>query len=493
MSLSVGRGLILLSFLLGLFSLSQVQAQQYYLDLSHQSLSLPSRTVSVTQVVDGRPGKPVIGLVYRGLANQQAAVLFRRGLEVELTDFLRQQLPARPEDHTVVLCLRQLRVGEQMAGITEKASADLAADVYEQLPDGYHFVRSVAAHTSSRALETTYLHAAHVAQLLQKCLEQLTTYHWPTTPLSPARTLAQMLTDSPMAIPAANVAAGVAQAARPAILQEAPRPGVYYSFGQFLANTPAPGLRATADTVSFGFGAPLARRLWRGVPRLRVRILNEKNQSQSAKEVWGFSDGRQLFVQHEKEFFPLHRYHDFFTFVGETPPDVAYMQSRAQSSAAVMGGVVGAMIASNPNNANDHTAEPMGYSVDMHTGQAGQFPNPLLPPPVRNDTAYIYLYRYADTAAAPVSFSLDDQPAGQLKIREYLEILWPYPGRMLCLCLELPGLPCQLIIPNPAGLNYLRVTTPGSLTTRPICEWVSTAQGEADLDEIDRQRAQAPR
>ncbi|RFP63786.1 hypothetical protein D0N36_17450 [Hymenobacter lapidiphilus] len=323
---------------------------QYYLDVRYQRINLPSRTVHVEQVVDGRPGKPLIGMVYRGLDNRSKPVMFRRGLEAELTDLLRQQLPARPDDHAIVLCLRQLRVGEQLNGLTEKASADLAADVYEHLPDGYHFVRSVSAHTSSRALETTSLHAEHVALLLQKCLEQLTTHNWAERTTGPALTLAQLPTDVPTTSATATAGTG------PAILREFPRPGVYYTFEQFLANTPAPELSASTDIVAFGFGPPQARLLWLGIPRLRVKILNEKNQSQPMKQVWGFSDGRQLFVQHQKQFFPLHRHRDFFTFVGEAPTDVAYMQARATGSAAVVGGLAGALLTSGV----DHSAEPMG-------------------------------------------------------------------------------------------------------------------------------------
>ena len=97
----------LLSLALGVLLAGRAQAQIYYLDLSHEQLVLPERTLHVEQVVDGRPGKPTIGLVYRGLDNRSAAVLFRNGLETELTTFLQKQLPARPTDHAVVLCLRQ--------------------------------------------------------------------------------------------------------------------------------------------------------------------------------------------------------------------------------------------------------------------------------------------------------------------------------------------------------------------------------------------------
>jgi len=139
MALLLRFRLFLVAILLSL-PLPQATAQVYYLDLSHQTLTLSDRTVHVEQVVDGRPGHPTIGLVHRGLDNRPAAVLFRNGLETELTSFLHKQLPARSTDHPVVLCLRQLRVNEQLGRMTEAATADLAADVYAHLPDGYHFM-----------------------------------------------------------------------------------------------------------------------------------------------------------------------------------------------------------------------------------------------------------------------------------------------------------------------------------------------------------------
>ncbi|RIY11821.1 hypothetical protein D0T11_06615 [Hymenobacter rubripertinctus] len=440
--------------------------------------------VYVEQVVDGRPGKPPFGMVYVGITDRPTVALFRQGMEPQLTAFLREQLPARPTDQPVVLCVRQLRISETMNYLREEARADLAFDVYAHLPDGYHFMQSAAAHTAQRALLSTGLHDGHLAELLQQCLRQLRPESWPAAAQNPVRTLAQLATDSPADQPATLNAA---------ILREPLRPGVYRTFEQFLANQPAPGFWAVADTVAFGHGSPNARHLWYGVPRLRVKVVNEGGHEQAARQVWGFSDGRQLFVQHQNNFFPLHRYHNSFTFVGETPGDVAYMQARAQAygRAKMQAAIIGA--GASRVAGVDHTAEPMGYAVDMRTGEAGQFPNLLLPAPACTDTAYIYMYRYADASTAPIPFSLDNRAAGQLRPQEYLEIPWPYPGRVVRLCLELPGLPCQLVIPNPARFNYLRITANGKASKRPICEWVSAAQGEADLDEIDRQRSSPAR
>ena len=74
------------------------QAQTYYLDLTGQPLNVPNRNVAVEVVMDGRVGHQAIGVVYRGLGNKPAAVLFRKGLEPELMALVQAQLPARPTD-----------------------------------------------------------------------------------------------------------------------------------------------------------------------------------------------------------------------------------------------------------------------------------------------------------------------------------------------------------------------------------------------------------
>jgi hypothetical protein len=171
----------------------RTRAETYYLDLTYQTLDVPLRAVTVEQVVDGRAGNPPLGIAYRGVGDKSAAIQFRQGLGPELTAFVQSQLPARPTDHAVVLCPRRLQLSETMGGNKVEALAGMTADVYEHLPDGYHFVQSVAAQASSRGREVTYQHAAHLAQLLSQCLGQLTQADWsavaraPSAPWPPCR------------------------------------------------------------------------------------------------------------------------------------------------------------------------------------------------------------------------------------------------------------------------------------------------------------------
>jgi hypothetical protein len=467
--------------LLGTLALQQATAQIYYLDLSRQTLSLPNRTIHVEQVVDGRPGRPTIGLVYRGLDNRPAAVMFRNGLEADLTTFLKKQLPARPTDRAVVLCLRQLRVSEQLNGMTEAATADLAADVYAHLPDGYHFMRSTGARISKRALETTALHQAHVATLFQQCLEQLTDADWTQAQTAPTRTLQQLPND----VPTAGLTTS-GKSRLPAILREQPRRGVYFTFEQFLTNQPDTLTSFQLEVLPLRkWGGTTGKVLWWGVPRMQPTVVEYQGQRQPlAKTAWGFSDGQQMYVQYEKLFYPLTRQANFFTFIGEKPVELEYL--RAVNRAQAKAGMVGAATVQMP----DHTGEPTPYAVDMRTGQSAPFPDPMRTRPARPDTAYIYLYRQADALGTPVAVFLEGREVGTLRPNEYLELPWPYYARMMRLCLGLPTPnSCQLLVPDVAKASYLRIQTGSSAATMPIWRWISATQGEADLDALDKLKA----
>lgn len=455
-----------------------VQAQVYYIDLSQQHFLLPERKLQVEQVVDGRPGRPPIGLVHRGLGNRVAAALFRQGLEIELAAFLQQQLPARPGDHAVVLCVRQLRISEQLGQVTEVASADLAVDIYEHLPDGYHFVRSVAARTSARAMETTAQHAVHISRLLQNCLWQINTADWAQVELSAARSLTQLAADNPVAtLPTGK------KKPLPAILRKAPRRGVYHSFEQFLANLPDSTLIVRADTIQPRLPVVNGRGLWQGVARVRPEITDSRGKHLSIdKTVWGFSDGQQMYVQQEKKYYPLVRQGNFFTFIGEKPVDMGYVKARAEAQARAE--VIGAATVGTLN----HTGEPMPYAVYMRTGQLAPFPDPIRPHPARLDTAYVYIYRQADTSLEPVAIFLEGKKVGQIRPNEYLQVRWPYYARMMQLCLGLSAANiCQLLVPDAARPNYLKISAPTAATkSLPTWQWVGGSQGEADLNALDK-------
>lgn len=465
--------------LLAVASTLAAHAQEYYLDLRHQPLAVPGRTVAVEQVLDGRREQSPIGYVYRGLSNEHVlAVSFRAGVGPELTRWLQHELPARPADHPLVLCLRALHLHESRVLGVESAEAYVNFDAYLHQPDGYHFVQSVAAHTSASALDVTGLHAGHLARLLEHCLSQLSGADWAAPLAQPARALAQLPADVPPATP--RRAAGGAWAAQAAILRERPRRGLYRSFAQFVANQPDTIQAFRLDTLQPQLRSYSAWKYWQRVPWVRPVVPGPLGQWVEPAGVWGFSDGQALFVQHEQHYFPLLRHEGSFSTVGTAPLDKKYMRA-ASAAAAHM-----AYSMSPPALMPNTTDVPVGYTVDMATGALTPYPG--LSAPTRPDTAYMYVYRPAQASGPPqVQVWLNGKAAGTLRPGEYLELPWTYYATLVNLCLTdgAQGSACQYLVPDTTRPNYLRVSLSPAA---PLWQWVPAAQGAAELDALDALR-----
>ncbi|MDO7854283.1 hypothetical protein [Hymenobacter convexus] len=450
---------------------SAPHAKPYYLDLKEQTILLPERDWYVAQVIDARPGQSAIGVINHGISNKQRAVLFEQGLVPELTAWLQQQAPRADPNHAVVLCVRQLRVGELVDGKSwgGTSSADLVADVYAAHPDGYHFVRNVADRISAPGVSLDFEHSVRLATLLGNCLRQLAVVDWAAADKRPARTLAQLATDRP-------------QAARPAIARVgAPRRGVYFTVDDFLANQPDTLTRLQLDTLRANTLAAGSASEWRGTMVLKVHARSATGSRVPGREVWGFSDGRQAYVRQLNFYRPLTRQADCYTFVGAAPIDMMAMNQRnkklLENSLAGLGHFGG--------NMNDQTGQPMVYSLDLRTGLVAPFLTPGQP--LRKDTAFVYVYRPASAPDAAQRVFLNDHEVGQLRPGEYLELPWPHLGRPMRLSMGTLGGPATLAVPSTATANYVKLLNASA--TSPW-QWMPARQGEADVDALERRGKQ---
>ncbi len=464
---------ILLLFSLLFSTCLGVRAQDYYLDLSRQRLTVPDRKVAVDQVLDGRHDNLPIGYVYRGLSNNNPlTVTFRHGIGAEFTALIHSRLPARPTDYRVVLCVRQLHVNEQHTQDIDIGEAYLSIDAYMHQPDGYHFLQSIGSHVITGERDVTHLHASHVAQLLSYTLSQLSTQaDWETALSQPARTLAQLPADKPVALPSR-----AEREPLPPILREVPRRGIYRSFAQFLANQPDTKQAFRLDTVQPQLRSYLALREWNRVPWVQPVVATAPGKWEVPADIWGFSDGQNLFVRHEEHFFPLLRQGRFFTTVGNAPLDNQFIDPNRTQPDIILA-------LSSPSSVSDI---PVGYAVDMHSGELERYPG--LHAPTRPDTAFVYVYRPARAAGPPVvQVWLNGKQAGALRPGEYLELPWPYYATLFSLCLidESQGSACQHLIPDVTRPNFLRVTFSPEA---PLWQWVTPEQGLSDLDELDKRR-----
>ena len=485
---------ILLGLLMLLTVRPPARAQVYYLDVSQQAISVPGRMMYVEQVVDGRAGQPAIGMLYKGLHDKPAAVLFQQSMANELTAWLRKQLPQRPTDQGVVLCVRQLRVAETVESTpltsNTTAKADLAADVYVHLPDGYHFVRSLADHTSSAGIWANSDHAVHLAQLFQRCLAQLTAADWAASATRPVRTLAQLAASRPTA------------AFAPVLRAAVPRGGVYHTVEQFIANQPDTTLQLRLDTVQWsavrasildpnaparimsgtGYSRPVWNTPsgWKGTIQLKAKARTANGDRVAAREVWGFSDGQQAYLRQGNTFRMLVRQANFYTYVGAAPVDLAAANRR------LWGGGPGSLTTrpaagAMRRDAEDSSGEPMVFALDMRTGQAAPFPPSGQPQ--RADTAFVYVYRPPGGPPEPQRLLLNDRQVGQLLPGQYLELVCPHYGDAVRLSLDTASGPTLLVVPNATSTNYVKLRSGNALSP---WQWMPVRQGEAEVDALEK-------
>jgi hypothetical protein len=256
---------------------------------------------------------------------------------------------------------------------------------------------------------------------------------------------------------------------------------LYYCFDQFLANRPDTSQNFLLDTLRRRkYSNRLATEQWRHVAR--VQPLGRA--SATLPDLWGFSDGQQVFVKYEKRFYPLMRQENFFTFVGEAPLDHFYQEAQGQAMgrAGLVAGAMGMALAR--TNVPDHTAEPMAYGLDMGTGAVG--PCPSLRTPLRPDTAYVYIYRPAQAGGTEtVQVLVNGHEIGALRAGQYLEVPWAHFGKPLQLCLNgvAGDKSCQYVVPNASQLNYLKINP---ATETHAWQWMLPAKGSADLNDLDR-------
>ena len=481
---------LLLALFLAIGGACPAAQAQYYLNISQQKLTLPDRVLYVEQVVDGRPtNEKTVGTLYKGLNDKAVVVLFRQSMETELATWFQQQLPQRPTDHPVIVCIRKLWVGETVDGTMRNAvaSAELVAEIHVHSPDGYHFVRGVADNMKRPGIDNNADHAAHLAFLLERCLKQVVAADWELAMHRPAKTLAQLTNSKSQVV------------ARPAILRATtPRSGVYRNIDQFLNNQPDTTAQISIDTVRWSLmsssisalspNAPVQSRnspnwrtsTWRGTVHLRAKVRAANGDRVPQREVWGFSDGRQAYFRQFNTYRPLTRQGSFYTFIGAAPLDLTAPNQRgglARPSGALARSATGAPLDVN----DDNSGEPMVFALDLRTGQTAQFPPPGLP--ARADTAFVYVYRPAGGPPEAQRLLLNDREVGQLRPGEYRELTSSHYGAAMRLSLESAGGPSLLIVPSTTTANYIKLKPGSALTPWQL---MTAHEGEAEVDSLEK-------
>ena len=430
-----------------LASPAQAQSPAYRFSLQAEKLGVPASPWYVTRVLDLRSDRSQLGTVHRGLGNQLTSANFTQPLTAEVLQLLNARLPARPGAHPVVLRVFAMSVAEDLRPTSEHAEAELIADFLEPLPDSTFRVLLPVGETTRRGgLDVTKFHPANLALLLQQALQQLA-----ALPAAPP--------NAPTLSRADALAGHGGAAARTFAVQSAsaPRRGLYRSLQEFRDNTP--GEPAQPFLVKH---LPHTGKRWAGSDEIQVDYLfldaAHPARAVPAGDLWGLSDGKELFIAYRNHFYQLLASADGRTYTFTGPPVFDLQAANARATAAVVGGLVGVAIASaamGPDvmalyelNVASGRVVPAQHSEQTDADGFVRAP----------DTARVYVYRRGNPGDGPVvRLRAANQPPQDLPARQWQQIAWTDRRHELRLCAETNQQPaaCEEFVPDFSQPNYL--------------------------------------
>lgn len=450
-------------------ALASAQTNPYRFDLKAATLDVPTGPWRVVRVLDARPDRSRLGMVHRGLDNSLTSANFSQPLAAEVQQFISQKLPSRPDARPVVLRILTLTVGEELRANSETGTAELIADFLEPQPDStYRMLLPVGEVVRQGGLDVTGRHAANVATLLQRALQQLA-----ARPTSAPAT--ETLTQADALAGKGGVASQrfAIQAAAP------PKRGFYRTFQEFRDNTPS-----EPDMAFMISRIPHPGKRWAGNDELQPIYLSsnpaEPQRSVSGKDLWGLSDGEDLLIVHRNRFYKLLPAADgrSYTFMAPALPTTQEI-----ANGAAIGGMAGSMIAAS-------LTKHVTYELHLASGQTVPAQNAEQTDAngfsTNADTAAIYVYRRPDAAAKqPLTFTVNSKPYTALESRDYVALTWRDRRNDLKLCAQLGtgAEVCHAFVPDFSQPTFLECSVPEA-GKPPVFRVVPAKEGMFEVKRI---------
>ncbi|WP_139252301.1 hypothetical protein [Hymenobacter psychrotolerans] len=382
--------------------------------LQAEPLLLTSPTIYVEQVLDARPYQAQdLGFGRRGLGTVVRPIQLPQSAAAELQSFLRNRLTANAAARPVVLRLTGLSATEADSKGTGTGVADeLAAEYYARRPDTTYFLLCrVEANITTLATDPTRQHAANLAELLRRGLEQIERVDWAAQQAAgPFYTTAQLRQ------PAAAVPYPIQTTA---LL----RPGVYRSFLEFRQNAPGQPGNVTVDARNY-YGSE-----WQGLRTVAPFLLTPEGTRMAVEDAWGFCDGQQIYIRQGKDYYLLERRGPVFMFFAPS--------QRPNNNTLIYGG---------PPKAPFSLGLEYGLVTDytgVASGRGAEVPRPT----------HLMLYRRRGGSPTPLPVFLDGKPVGQLPANDYLSVPLQYTGYPVRLCVGAET--CLEVRPSFSEANYV--------------------------------------
>jgi len=273
-------------------------------------ISLPGKRIAIkdpkfyiSEIIDARSNKEMVGIVQRGLKNRQETASFENGFQDELKNSLEDFLQSQADRTPLIVRILKLNVYERTLLNSETAVAEVIAEFYTKTDRGITLIKSAGSSVTSSGLDVTRSHGRNIERCLADCLGQVN----------------NVLMNGPRALEKSLTIDYHKLSAPPDILEEYDYPilkdtflvkGVYRNFIEFRDN--APGIIDFSIREKINYTGE-AYDVTKGVIR---------SSDGSETNVWGYADEEGIFIKLGEEFFQVFAEDGILWFEGYDVADV---------------------------------------------------------------------------------------------------------------------------------------------------------------------------
>ncbi len=334
------------------FSFSQIQAQTkpYVIGLSYETMKLSSLPIKVVEVIDARDSVANIGWIKKVMSKRRRPVTFENEFTLELYTFFRKYIQKNENPRQLVVKVNQLRVS-QMSD-SKEAIAEMSMELeffLKRDSNAFYFLARIPCLIRYKGMIEPATHSDNIIKGFKYVFNQLDTLKFDNR-------IQDRFLVSHTEMETGEDSAGVLRRTH-SILEEPPKAGIYADFHEFINN--APGRDDELDIEL----EPRTDKDWEGTHKVIPYL---KMEDRRLEKCWGFSDGKEVYINFDKQYWPIVLENGvayFFAFHKDHPSVGEVLIGVAVNFAIIA--AAGAGMIFYPSS----TVEKAVYRIDLFTGR----------------------------------------------------------------------------------------------------------------------------
>ena len=313
---------------------ASVSAQEHIIGLSELTLATKQLDFQIDSFIDVRDHKEMIGLIQKGLTNSIQQAKFEHSTVKQFKDIYDRSVQTSGTTNRLIVRINELVISELNTQMQQISKAKLNLSFLKKTGGNYHELFRASASIKAEGFDATKHHELNIVKAIDDCLKQFNDKKFSE---SETGTLVGNLYENPLHTNKFEV-----------VKSDNYPKGVFKTFLDFRSNK--------VDTAAvFNIEYKNAD----SEPNRKASV-NWATTDKTAKEVWGVSDGKDIYINIKNQYYRLIKQKDKFSFY-----DYPVIPGSGAAYAAMSGGIVGTIIG---NSVDALSAKKIPYKLNFSTG-----------------------------------------------------------------------------------------------------------------------------